>query len=59
MSSVTASEGWADSIHRLLEYYFIPGVKKPVFDYSEIRPKGAKIAKRFITPDLTSAYGTR
>ena len=43
-------EGWADSIHRLLEYYFIPGVKKPVFDYSEIRPKGAKIAGRFIAP---------
>lgn len=43
-------EGWADAIHRLLEYFFVSGSKKPVFDYSEIRPKGAKIAGRFIAP---------
>ena len=43
-------EGWADAIHRLLTYYFVKGSKKPMFDYSEIRPKGAKIAGRFIAP---------
>ena len=43
-------EGWADAIHRLLTYYFVNGSKKPMFDYSEIRPKGAKIAGRFIAP---------
>ena len=43
-------EGWADAIHRLLEYYFVKGTTKPVFDYTEVRPKGAKIAGRFIAP---------
>ena len=43
-------EGWADAIHRLLTYYYVKGSKKPMFDYSEIRPKGAKIAGRFIAP---------
>lgn len=43
-------EGWSDAIHRLLEYYFVRGSRKPVFDYSEIRPKGARIAGRFVAP---------
>lgn len=36
-------EGWADTIKVLLESYF--GVKSstPVFDYSDVRPKGARL----------------
>lgn len=36
-------EGWADTIKVLLESYF--GVKSstPIFDYSDVRPKGARL----------------
>lgn len=43
-------EGWSDAIHRLLEFFFVSGTKRPVFDYTDIRPKGAKIAGRFLAP---------
>ena len=43
-------EGWSDAIHRLLEFFFVPGTKRPVFDYTDIRPKGSKIAGRFLAP---------
>ena len=43
-------EGWADAIHRLLEFFFVPGTTRPVFDYTDIRPKGSKIAGRFLAP---------
>ena len=43
-------EGWSDAIHRLMEFFFIPGTTRPVFDYTDIRPKGSKIAGRFLAP---------
>ena len=43
-------EGWSDAIHRLLEFFFVPGTTRPVFDYTDIRPKGSKIAGRFLAP---------
>jgi ribonucleoside-triphosphate reductase (thioredoxin) len=33
-------EGWADAVKTLLECYFY-GRRKPVFDFSDIRPKGS------------------
>lgn len=35
-------EGWADAVKVLVESYFY-GKSKPVFDYSDIRPKGAEL----------------
>nr|WP_314650524.1 hypothetical protein [uncultured Porphyromonas sp.] len=43
-------EGWSDAIHRLMEFFFVPGTTRPVFDYTDIRPKGSKIAGRFLAP---------
>ena len=43
-------EGWSDAIHRLLEFFFVSGTTRPVFDYTDIRPKGSKIAGRFLAP---------
>ena len=43
-------EGWSDAIHRLLEFFFVPSTTRPVFDYTDIRPKGSKIAGRFLAP---------
>lgn len=37
-------EGWADSIRHLMTAYF-EGKPLPVFDYRDVRPKGAKIKK--------------
>jgi len=36
-------EGWADSIKILLESYFGLKSSAPVFDFSDIRPKGARL----------------
>ena len=36
-------EGWADSIKILLESYFGSKSSAPVFDFSDIRPKGARL----------------
>ena len=36
-------EGWADAIKVLLESYFGTKASKPVFDFSDIRPKGARL----------------
>jgi ribonucleoside-diphosphate reductase alpha chain len=36
-------EGWADAIKVLLESYFGAKASKPVFDFSDIRPKGARL----------------
>ena len=35
-------EGWADSLKALLKSYFY-GTQLPIFDYSQIRPKGSKL----------------
>jgi ribonucleoside-triphosphate reductase len=35
-------EGWADCIKVLMESYFL-GKPEPIFDYSDIRPKGARL----------------
>jgi ribonucleoside-triphosphate reductase (thioredoxin) len=35
-------EGWADSVHHLVKAYFANGAK-PIFDFRDIRPKGAKL----------------
>jgi ribonucleoside-diphosphate reductase alpha chain len=37
-------EGWADSVKVLLKGYFGEGEYVPDFDYSDIRPKGARLA---------------
>jgi ribonucleoside-diphosphate reductase alpha chain len=34
-------EGWADAIKTLMKSYFGYSVSTPIFDYSDIRPKGA------------------
>jgi ribonucleoside-triphosphate reductase len=36
-------EGWADSIRHLMSAYFGMRKTKPVFDFSDIRPKGARL----------------
>ena len=36
-------EGWADSIKVLLESYFGAKSSTPIFDFSDIRPKGARL----------------
>ena len=36
-------EGWADSIKILMESYFGSKSSAPVFDFSDIRPKGARL----------------
>ena len=36
-------EGWADSIKFLMKSYFGRSPSTPVFDFSDIRPKGAKL----------------
>ena len=36
-------EGWADSIKLLMESYFGSKSSAPVFDFSDIRPKGARL----------------
>ena len=36
-------EGWADAIKVLLKAYFGKGNYMPAFDYSDIRPKGARL----------------
>ena len=36
-------EGWADSIKVLLESYFGSKSSTPIFDFSDIRPKGARL----------------
>ena len=50
-------EGWADAVGVLMATYFVDGPvfkewhgKRVTFDYSEIRPKGALIADRFLAP---------
>src|SRR5690606_17238212 len=35
-------EGWADAVKVLVEAYFY-GKSEPIFDYRDIRPKGAKL----------------
>jgi len=37
-------EGWADAIDRLFQYYFVNGIKKPIYNFSKIRPVGAPIS---------------
>ena len=36
-------EGWCKSLETLLESYFVIGRRRPVFDYSAIRPEGMPI----------------
>ena len=36
-------EGWADAIKVLLESYFGEKASTPIFDYSDVRPKGARL----------------
>jgi ribonucleoside-diphosphate reductase alpha chain len=36
-------EGWADSIKMIMKAYFGQSSAMPVFDYSDIRPKGARL----------------
>lgn len=36
-------EGWADSIKFLMKSYFGKNTSTPIFDFSDIRPKGAKL----------------
>lgn len=36
-------EGWAEALERTINSYLKPNQKKPVFDYSEIRPYGTPI----------------
>jgi len=36
-------EGWADAIKVLLESYFGTKASTPIFDFSDIRPKGARL----------------
>tara|TARA_Y100001938_G_scaffold151127_1_gene246340 strand:- start:4896 stop:6755 length:1860 start_codon:yes stop_codon:yes gene_type:complete len=36
-------EGWADSVRHLLSSYFGYRKTKPVFDFSDIRPKGSRL----------------
>lgn len=36
-------EGWCDSLKMLIDSYTKPGRRKPTFDYSLVRPKGAPI----------------
>jgi len=36
-------EGWADSIKMIMKAYFGQSDAMPVFDYSDIRPKGARL----------------
>ena len=36
-------EGWADSVRHLMASYFGVRKTKPVFDYSDIRPKGSRL----------------
>jgi len=35
-------EGWSDAVKALVEAYFL-GKVRPIFDYSEIRPEGARL----------------
>lgn len=37
-------EGWADALHRLIKGYMCGGAR-PLFDYADIRPRGAPINK--------------
>lgn len=39
-------EGWVESLHLLLDAWFVGGGAPPVFDYSAIRPRGTPL-KRF------------
>lgn len=36
-------EGWSDAIKVLLKAYFGQQISTPIFDYSDIRPKGARL----------------
>ena len=36
-------EGWADSVRHLMASYFGMRKTKPVFDFSDIRPKGSRL----------------
>jgi len=36
-------EGWADAIKTLMKSYFGENTSTPMFDYSDIRPKGARL----------------
>lgn len=36
-------EGWADAVHTLFKCYMGVNTSTPVFDYSDIRPKGARL----------------
>lgn len=36
-------EGWAEALERLINSYLKPNQKKPVFDYSLLRPRGSPI----------------
>lgn len=36
-------EGWADAIKMLMRSYFGENTSTPIFDYSDIRPKGARL----------------
>jgi len=36
-------EGWADAIKILMKSYFGENTSRPIFDYSDIRPKGARL----------------
>ena len=40
-------EGWADAIKTLMECYLGIRTSTPVFDYSDIREKGATLIKNF------------
>lgn len=38
-------EGWTQAVELLLNYYLVPGISfKPVFDFSQIRPKGSPMS---------------
>lgn len=37
-------EGWADAIGVCVRQYFVPGMPRVVFDFSEVRAKGSKIS---------------
>lgn len=43
-------EGWAYAIEAIIMHYFCDECKYPVFDYSQIRPKGAFISGGFKAP---------
>jgi len=42
-------EGWSEAVHALIMAY-MAGAKKPIFDDSQVRPKGAPISGGFIAP---------